>query len=151
MSRGGAITAQQALLAAGIDPDEVRRALPNIDPARTRITPASRAYRRLWAKGIVAVTAPWGISVVPEVFASLTDPDPDPDKARRHGTLIVHELAHLDQYRRIGALRHIARYTGDYLSARWHGRNHWDAYRDIRLEVEARAVAARFAPGRQSP
>lgn len=147
MTRGGAITAQQALLAAGIDPDEVRRALPNVDPARTRITPASRAYRRVWAKGIVAVTAPWGISVVPEVFASLTDPN----KAWRHGTLIVHELAHLDQYRRIGALRHIAGYTGDYLSARWHGRNHWDAYRDIRLEIEARAVAARFAPGSPSP
>ncbi len=147
MTRGGAITAQRALLAAGIDPDEVRRALPNVDPARTRITPASRANRRVWAKGIVAVTAPWGISVVPEVFASLTDPN----KAWRHGTLIVHELAHLDQYRRIGAWRHIGRYTGDYLSARWHGRNHWDAYRDIRLEVEARAIASRFAPGRHSP
>ncbi|CAN5280689.1 MAG: hypothetical protein ACR2JP_02375 [Acidimicrobiia bacterium] len=141
------ITARDALLAAGIDPAEVGRALPTVDPGRARIKPASRWFRRTWAKGIAAVTMPWGIFVTPEVFAGLADRD----EAWRHGVLVVHELVHLDQYRRIGPLGHVGRYLGDYVSGRWHGRSHWDAYRDIRLEVEARTVAARFAPGRRAP
>ena len=147
MSRKGAITAEQALLAAGIDPAEVRRALPAIDPAEARISAAPAWYRRTWAKGIVAVTMPWGISVAPDVYDALRDPN----RAGRYGPLVVHELAHLDQYRRLGATRHLTRYVGDYLTGRWHGRSHWDAYRDVGLEVEARRVADRFAPGGDSP
>ena len=146
MSRRRAITAERALLTAGIDPAAVRHALPRVDPARATITAAPAWYRRTWSKGIVAVTMPWGISVTPEIFARLQDPD----LASRHGTLIVHELAHLDQYRRLGAARHMSRYLGDYLTGRWRGRSHWDAYLDIGLEVEARAVAARFTPDTNS-
>jgi hypothetical protein len=147
VSRKAAITAEQALLAAGIDPVEVRLALPAIDPANARITPAPGWYRRTWSQGIIAVTMPWGISVSPDVYDALRDPS----RAGRYGPLVVHELAHLDQYRRLGATRHLTRYLGDYLTGRWHGRSHWDAYRDVRLEVEARRVAARFAAGGDSP
>ncbi len=66
MSRRRTITAEQALLTAGIDPAAVRRALPDVDPAKARITAAPTWYRRTWSKGIVAVTMPWGISVTPE-------------------------------------------------------------------------------------
>jgi hypothetical protein len=145
VTRKGAITAEQALLAAGIDPAEVRRALPMVDPAKARITPAPAWYRRTWSKGIIAVTMPWGISVTPEVHVALHDPA----QAPRYGTLVVHELAHLDQYHRLGATRHLARYARDYVTGRWHGRSHWDAYRDVGLEVEARRVAERFTPGRE--
>jgi hypothetical protein len=67
-----------------------------------------------------------------------------PAVAKRDGLLMVHELTHLEQYRRLGAGRHTARYVGDYLRGRVRGRRHWDAYRDIRLEREARDVAAGF-------
>jgi hypothetical protein len=145
VSRRRSLTADTVLVAAGIDPDEVRLALPHVDPQRARITPAPAWYRRLWAKGIVAVTMPWGISVLPAVFDRLGDPA----TAAPYGRLVVHELAHLDQIHRLGVARHARRYLGDYLTGRWRGRSHWEAYLDIGLEAEARRVAARF--GTEAP
>ena len=37
---------------------------------------------------------------------------------RRLGRLLVHELAHIEQFRRLGALRHVGQYAFDYLWGR---------------------------------
>ena len=66
----------------------------------------------------------------------------------RFGRLIVHELMHIEQWRRLGAFRHVTQYAGDYLRNRFQGFGHWESYRAIRLEEEARAVAARVKIGR---
>ena len=60
---------------------------------------------------------------------------------RRHAAgderLLRHELVHVEQWRRYGAVGFLRRYLGAYLRARWHGHNHREAYRRIPLEVEA--------------
>jgi hypothetical protein len=63
------------------------------------------------------------------------------------GRLVVHELMHVEQLHRTGIARHTLRYVGDYLRGRLRGASHWDAYRGVRFEVEARA-AARLVSGR---
>ncbi len=84
---------------------------------------------------------PWAIYVTDTIYERLrTGAEPE-----RSGPLVVHELTHLEQYARLGPLRHVTLYVGDYLRSRLlRRRSHWDAYREIRLEVEARDVAARF-------
>ena len=51
--------------------------------------------------------------------------------------LLRHELAHVEQWRRLGPVRFLRRYLGAYLGWRLRGHGHWDAYRRIPLEVEA--------------
>jgi hypothetical protein len=139
----GSLTAGDALAAAGIDIAAVRRELPAVEPFAVSIRPASPLFQRFWARSIVAVAMPWGVYVRPVVFDRIrTGAEPS-----RDGPLVVHELTHIEQFRRLGPLRHIAQYVGDYLGGRRRGRGHWEAYRNVRLEVEAREVAARFSPG----
>lgn len=52
--------------------------------------------------------------------------------------LLRHELVHVEQWRRYGAVGFLRRYLGAYLRARWQGHGHREAYRRIPLEVEAR-------------
>lgn len=52
--------------------------------------------------------------------------------------LIAHELVHVEQWRRLGPVRFLREYLGDYVRARRDGLDHPAAYRAIRLEVEAR-------------
>lgn len=59
----------------------------------------------------------------------------------------MHELMHIEQWRRLGAFRHVTQYLGDYLRHRYGGFGHWKAYRAIRLEEEARDIAARVEVG----
>ena len=59
--------------------------------------------------------------------------------------LLRHEQEHVDQWRRLGAVRFLWRYLGAYLGWRVRGYDHWGAYRRIPLEVEAEWAA------RQSP
>lgn len=68
----------------------------------------------------------------------------EPDRSAR---LIVHELMHIEQWQRLGALRHVTQYMGDYVRNRFRGQRHWDAYRAVRLEVEAREAAASIDGG----
>ena len=135
--------AADLLRAAGIDPDSLAQLMPRVDPATVRVRVARRWFRRLWAKGIVAVALPTGIFVQPGVmerFRSGSEPD-------RWGPLIVHELMHIEQWKRLGAFRHITQYVGDYLRSRFQGYGHWESYRAIRLEVEARDAAAQIQGG----
>jgi hypothetical protein len=136
--------ADELLFATGFDPSDLAGPMPRVDASRVTVKVASPLFRRFWAKGIAAVSLPTGIYVQPAVMERLrTGADPE-----RSGRLIVHELMHLEQWRRLGALRHVTQYLGDYLRGRWKRLGHWEAYRAIRLEVEARQVAAAIPQGR---
>ncbi len=134
--------AADLLLATGFDPDVLSEAMPRVDPATVKVRVASPLFRRFWAKGIVAVALPTGIYVQPAVmerFRAGAEPE-------RSGRLLVHELMHIEQWRRLGAIQHTTQYLGDYLKGRWRRLGHWEAYRAIRLEVEAREAAASVSP-----
>jgi hypothetical protein len=133
--------ADDLLRSTGVDPDGLRKVLPHVDPAAVRVKVASPLFRRFWAKGIAAVSLPFGVYVQPAVMDRLRiGAEPE-----RSGRLLVHELVHIDQWRRLGPIRHIAQYLGDYLRGRWHRKGHWESYLAIRLEVEAREIAALVA------
>ncbi len=135
--------AADILLGLGIDPERLAEAMPRVDPAGVKVRVASPLFRRFWAKGIAAVALPNGIFVSPTVmerFRSGAEPD-------RSGNLIVHELMHIEQWRRLGPMRHLVQYIGDYLRNRWDGFGHWESYRAIRIEQEARDVASSIIGG----
>lgn len=124
--------AAEALEAAGIPPERLRTVIPRVDPYRVWVRSASRWFRMLWAPNITAVAMPWGIYVHPDRLAVPME---------RLGALMVHELTHIDQWRRLGPLGWARTYLGDYLRGRRIGKTHHEAYLEIGLEVEARDVA----------
>lgn len=127
--------AVEALTRADLDMERVSVALPNVDPAEVPVHAASRWFRFFWMKGIRAVAMPWGIYVHPD---HLDGPVADV------GRLMVHELAHIDQWRRLGPLGWARSYLGDYFRGLRHGLGHRNAYRAVGLEEEARDLAARI-------
>jgi hypothetical protein len=136
-------TALEMLIGAGVDLDAVRDLMPHVDPAAVTVKVAPRWLRKVWFKGVTAMTLPSGIYVQPAVmdhFRAGAEP-------QRWGRLIVHELMHAEQWRRLGVIRHTTQYLGDYLRGRLRGRRHADAYREIRLEAEARQAADRVPLG----
>lgn len=138
---GGSITAGDALAGAGIDVAEVRLDLPSVEPFAVPVRSASPLFQRFWMSGVTAIATPWAIYMRPAAFSRIeTGAEP-----ARNGALVVHELTHIEQFHRLGALRHVVQYAGDYLRGRRRGLKHWEAYRQIRLEVEARTVAARYS------
>lgn len=54
----------------------------------------------------------------------------------------MHELAHVEQWRRHGRIGFLRRYLMGYVRNRMAGMSHWTAYREIPLEREADYVAA---------
>ncbi len=135
--------ADDLLRASGIDPESLHELMPRVDPANVRVRVASPLFRRFWAKGIAAVSLPTGVFVQPAIMDRLrAGAQPE-----RSGRLIVHELMHLEQWRRLGALRHMTQYIADYVRGRYRRLGHWEAYRSIRLEVEARDAAASVDQG----
>ncbi len=129
--------ASDGLAATGVDQEWLAGVLPRVDPSQVVVREAPRWFRALWAKGIVAVAMPWAIYMTP-VMMDRYEAAADP---RRLGQLLVHELTHIEQLRRLGRTRHVAQYTGDYIKGRLKRQGHWEAYRSIRLETEARQVA----------
>ena len=133
----GPVTVGAMLRSGGIDPDALVSIAPRVDPDTVTVRVASPLFRRMWARGISAVTMPWAIYVTPGVMdRHLAGAEP-----RRTGRLMAHELMHVEQWRRLGGLRHLIQYVGDYLRGRVRGLTHWQAYRAVRLEQEARAAA----------
>lgn len=122
------------LRAAGLDPDVIRDSLPRVDPDRVPVRVASRWFRMLWAPWVTALALPWGVYLHPDRMA---------DDPGHLGRLIVHELAHIDQWRRLGPLGWVRAYIGGYRRGRHRGLSRQAAYRAIPLEVEARDVAER--------
>lgn len=49
-----------------------------------------------------------------------------------------HEMVHVEQYKRYGVPLFLALYLTYYLIGRLQGKDHWQAYKDIPFEVEAR-------------
>ena len=131
-------SAAEAVRAAGIDEDRLMAAIAPVEPSRVPVWRAGRMMRTLWPRGITAMALPWGIYLAPAV---LERPLAD------LGPLIVHELTHIAQWRRLGPVGWARSYLGDYLRSRRGGMQHHDAYRAIGLEVEARAAAEALRPG----
>lgn len=62
--------------------------------------------------------------------------------------LLRHELAHVRQWRDLGAVRFLVSYVGSYVGWRLRGYPHWAAYRRIPLECEAAWEARRHTAHR---
>ncbi len=60
--------------------------------------------------------------------------------------LLAHELVHIEQYRRTGMVRFLARYFIDYLRARAEGLTHREAYLAIPFEIQARERSRATSP-----
>ena len=124
----------QLLLAAGYELDAAVQAF---GPAvlRVPVRAAPTWMRRLWFPGISGMTMPWAIYVHPHVY--------------RRGSaavigLLLHELVHVDQMRRDGAVRFLGRYLWEYAAGLLAGMGHTAAYRRISFEVEARHASERL-------
>ena len=137
MARSPVVMAGDVLATVELDADLVRSVLPRVRPEEITIRVGPAWFRVVWGRRIAAIALPWGIYVRPAVMARLTAGA----EARRNVRLIVHELVHVEQWRRLGGARLIARYSTDYARGVLRHRSHWEAYRGVRTEVEARAAA----------
>jgi hypothetical protein len=129
-------TVGAALVLLGVDRTVLVDVMPRVRPERVRLRVAPRWFTALWAKGIAAVTTPWGVFVHSNTVDRFAAAD------RSLGMLMVHELMHVEQLARHGVLAHTSRYVADYLRGRLRGLGHWEAYRAVRFEVEARAATS---------
>lgn len=137
MGRRAVVTASHVLDAVDLDRDLVRSVLPRVEPERVDIRVGPAWFRPFWGRRIAAIALPWGIYVRPHVMDRLRAGR----EPQRNARLIMHELVHVEQWRRLGGLRLIGRYAADYLLGLARHRSHWEAYRGVRTEVEARAAA----------
>ena len=64
-------------------------------------------------------------------------------RAAASAHLLVHELQHVDQYRRQGVVAFLGRYLADYLGLRLRGWPHRAAYRRLPAEIQAEWRARR--------
>ncbi len=99
-------------------------------PVRHATVPVRFVSSRLLG-GYSGLAAPWGVYIsrqVPEESVS---------------QVLDHELVHIDQWRRLGRLRFVARYGCEYVTARLNGARHTEAYLQISLEQEARGGLSR--------
>lgn len=131
------VPAGELMARADIDIDAVARDIPGVDPWRVMVRPAPRWFRVFWARWVGAMALPWGVYLRPERF------DLAPAVL---GELIVHEVVHIAQWRRLGPWGWAKAYVGGYRSGRRLGLARHDAYLEIPLEVEARAIAKQHAP-----
>jgi len=125
----------EALARSGVDAGRLADELPRVDPSRVPVWRASWWFRLLWPSGISAVALPWGIYLAPPVLER---------PITELGPLMVHELTHLEQWRRLGPVGWARSYLGDYLRGRLRRLDHHEAYREIGLEEEAREYASRL-------
>ena len=86
----------------------------------------------MWRGPVAAMTMPWAIYVDE---SQLSSPTVD--------NLLLHELVHVRQWKRLGSMRFMRIYVKDYVSGRRAGLDHHRAYLGIRLEKEARVAVAR--------
>lgn len=123
--------AADPLSAAGIPFEEIRRRLPGVDPVRIPIRVAPWWLRVLWVGNVGAMATPRSILVGESPLAGPIE---------RWSGLVLHELAHVDQWRRLGVAGFLTRYLTEYLGNRLRGMGHDDAYHGISLEREAEEV-----------
>ncbi len=130
-------TAGALLAAAGADLTPLRRALPEVEPYQVRVETAPRWMRALWVGEVAAMTLPGRVYLRPDVAGW---------DAPRRTRLLVHELVHVAQWRRLGAVTFLVRYLADYLGGRLRRQGHQASYEGISLEREAREITARLQP-----
>ncbi len=127
--------AADLLAGSGIDIVLVRQLIAPVQPEDVEVKPAPAVLRRIWGKGIQAMTLIGTVYVDPVILAG-------PHEA--NAPLIMHELVHVRQWRSLGVARFLARYVWQYLRGRFAGLGHRDAYLGIGLESEAREATARL-------
>ena len=128
------MTAADLLRGGGLDPAAVASELVYVDPEQVPVRKAPRLVRALWPAGIAAMTVPWVIWIDPAMLGW------EPERQAR---LIVHELAHSAQWKRLGWVGFSFAYLRDYLRRRLRGMSHQEAYRANRFEVEANELRDR--------
>jgi hypothetical protein len=124
----------QLLIAGGIEPGRIQGMVPGVSLRRVVIRVAPAWFRRWWGRGVSAVTLPWAVYVAPDVLDWPVD---------QRNAIVLHELAHVVQWRRMGVARFLSRYLTEYLVARARGAGHDAAYRQISLEREAVSFSVR--------
>ncbi|MEA3510595.1 MAG: hypothetical protein U9R51_04080 [Actinomycetota bacterium] len=97
--------------------------------ASVAVRPVPGWLTRVWGSGVDAMALPRVVFASAEAFDRIVDGSA--------AALLIHESAHIDQWRRYGAAGFLARYLGDYLRGRAVGLPHHTAYRAIRFEREA--------------
>lgn len=107
------------------------RLLP-VRPANVEVRPFPRWLDRLWPRWVAALTMPWAIYVRQSALSGEAD---------LLSRLIVHELVHVQQWKRHGVVGFLRHYLDDYSRARLRGMKHKEAYRAISLEAEAYETA----------
>lgn len=130
------MNAGRILRAAGYDLEALREELAPIDPDKVNVWPASAIARSFWRAGITGITQWRWVLVHPAVLAG------DRERLAR---LVIHELVHLGQFRRLGLARFMFRYVAEYLGGRLRGVGGREAYLAITAEREARETTERLA------
>lgn len=103
-----------------------------IGALRARVVPGYPWWLRPFvARGVIAITLGRRIYLSADFV-----------RARAHEAegLLRHEIVHVGQVARLGLIRFLLRYAGEYLSLRRQGFGHFEAYRRISFEVEAFAA-----------
>jgi len=119
----------EALEAGGIDPSDLARVAPAVDPEHLLVREARPWFERIVLHNAAAIALPYVVYVRASVYT----------RPRRQLTgLVIHELVHVNQWRQEGYVRFAIVYLGEYLRGRLSGKPHTAAYRAIRYEVEAR-------------
>lgn len=129
--------AADVLATVDLDESLVRSVLPRVRPDSVKIRVGPPWFRLFWGRRIAAIALPWGIYVRPAVMRRLQAGS----EPVRNVRLIAHELMHVEQWRRLGGAGLIARYGADYIRGLLRTGSHWEAYRAVGTEVEARAAA----------
>ena len=111
---------------------EAFRARLSVDPSSVSVHPAPRWLPHVRSGRYSAIALPWAIYVQAEALQG------DP---RATAALIVHELVHMEQWRREGVVRFSWNYVRGYATARIRGADARSAYWDLPSEVRARSVA----------
>ena len=130
------MNAAEVLARSGLEISELVEAIRPVRPESVTVKTAPAVMRRLWGKGIQAMTLGYNVYVDPRVIAG---------PARRFGLLMTHELVHVRQWREQGVFGFTRRYLSDYLSGRQQRLGHRGAYLQIEQELEARAITSRVS------
>ena len=129
--------ASEIVTAGGVDLPTLRKVLPRIDPRTIKGWEAPWFVKPIWGKRIAARAMAWGIYVRSDVMQRFERGE----EPERNAHLIVHELTHIEQWRRLGPIRHSVQYVGDFLRGVVAGKGTFASYKGIRLELEARQTA----------
>ncbi len=127
----------EALEAAGIDPASVQVVAPGVDLERLLVREASSLLEKLVLRRNAAIALPYVVYMHSRWYRR-----PRAQLAR----LVIHEAVHVSQWRQTGNLKYAATYAFDYLRGRLRRRGHYEAYQQIRYEVQARDATDKVLP-----